>query len=88
VTAQEADTLRRDAERVADCFAESGYAFIEDDKIEGLAEALKSFLSATDIPVNPARRSHSTPDCDAPFPHEEPTSLTHGAHPTTGTMSR
>jgi hypothetical protein len=46
------DPLHWIAERVADCFAESGYAFVEDDKIPGLAAVLGSFLTVAGIPVN------------------------------------
>lgn len=49
------DSLHRIAEQVADCFADSGYAFVEQDKIDGLAAALNSFLNAADIPVNPPK---------------------------------
>jgi hypothetical protein len=48
---QDCDPLRRIAGQVADCFAECGYAFIEDDKIEGLAALLESFLTIAGIPV-------------------------------------
>ncbi|GAB1643095.1 hypothetical protein [Krasilnikovia sp. MM14-A1259] len=43
------DPLQRMAERVADCISQSGYAFIEDEKIESLATALQSFLRAAGI---------------------------------------
>lgn len=49
---QTGDPLRRIAEQVADCFAECGYAFVEDDKIDGLAAVLRSFLTAAAIPIN------------------------------------
>ena len=45
--------LRRIAEQVADCFAASGYAFVEDDKIDGLAVTLGSFLTSTGILITP-----------------------------------
>ena len=45
------DPLRHLAEQVADCFAGSGHAFIEDDKIDGLADLLRSFLAVAGIPV-------------------------------------
>jgi hypothetical protein len=44
------DVLRHIAEQVADCFADSGYAFVEEDKIDRLAAALRSFLVAANIP--------------------------------------
>ena len=46
-----ADPLLRIAEQVADCFSEQGYAFVEDDKLEGLAAVLRSFLMVAGIPV-------------------------------------
>jgi hypothetical protein len=51
------DPLHRIAERVADCFAESGYAFVEDDKIDVLAELLGMFLTDAGIRVNPPGRA-------------------------------
>ena len=57
---KERDPLRRIAEQVADCFAYSGYAFIEDNHIEGLANLLGSFLTVAGIPSN-------TADADAPI---------------------
>jgi hypothetical protein len=38
--------------KVADCFSERGYAFVEDDKIETLAAVLRTFLTVTRIPVH------------------------------------
>lgn len=52
-SADEHGTLRRAAEQVADCFADSGYAFVEDDKIDGLAATLGSFLTSTGILITP-----------------------------------
>jgi len=49
---QNGDPLWRVAERVADCLSERGYAFVEDDKLESLAAALRSFLTATGVPVS------------------------------------
>jgi hypothetical protein len=46
------DPLWHVAERVADCIAERGYAFVEDDKVGALAAALRSFLMAAGVPVN------------------------------------
>ena len=42
------------AERVADSISDTGYAFIEDDKIDGLAATLQSFLLVARIPVHAA----------------------------------
>jgi len=47
------DALRHIAVQVADCFADSGYAFVEEDQIDGLAATLRSFLELADIPVIP-----------------------------------
>jgi hypothetical protein len=52
MTVQSSDPLLPVAERVADCIAEHGYAFVEDDKLEALAAVLRFFLTATGIPVN------------------------------------
>jgi hypothetical protein len=49
---QSGDALRQIAEHVADCFSDRGYAFIEDDKIDDLADLLGAFLTAADIPVD------------------------------------
>jgi len=61
------DSLWHIAEQVADCFAYSGYAFVEDDKIDGLAATLGSFLTVAGIPVNPPDIVDPAPD-DEPFP--------------------
>ncbi|MEV6632218.1 hypothetical protein AB0M54_15845 [Actinoplanes sp. NPDC051470] len=53
MSADDHDVLRHIAEQVADCFADSGYAFVEEDKVEGLAAMLGSFLTVAGIPVNP-----------------------------------
>ncbi|MCA2216285.1 hypothetical protein [Jidongwangia harbinensis] len=45
------DPITEIAEQVADCFSERGYAFVEDDHIEALAETLKCFLKTAGIPV-------------------------------------
>ncbi|MFC7273798.1 hypothetical protein ACFQS1_07400 [Paractinoplanes rhizophilus] len=46
------DALMWIAERVADCFSKSGYAFVEDDKVGPLAATLRTFLTVEGIPVN------------------------------------
>jgi hypothetical protein len=56
MVAQIDDPLRHVAGRVADCLSMSGYAFVEDDKVETLAEVLQTFLTVTGIPVNPANK--------------------------------
>jgi hypothetical protein len=45
--------LRLIAEQVADYFTYSGFAFVEEDKIDGLAATLGSFLTVAGIPLNP-----------------------------------
>jgi len=52
-SADDRDALWHIADQVADCFADSGYAFVEEDKIDGLAATLGSFLTVAGIPVNP-----------------------------------
>jgi hypothetical protein len=54
------DPLMQIAGQVADCFSKSGYAFVEDDKVETLAAVLGAFLAATGIPVN----NDATPTVD------------------------
>jgi hypothetical protein len=49
---QHGDPLRGIAEQVADCFAARGYAFVEDDRIDSLAAALRDFLAGAGIPVH------------------------------------
>jgi hypothetical protein len=80
-----ADPLHWIAEHVADCFAESGYAFIEEDKIVGLAAVLGSFLTVAGIPVNPADTDDTDPD-DEPLPRDEPASTSDGRYPATRTL--
>lgn len=50
LSAQDHEPMRHIAQRVADCISKSGYAFIEDDKLEALAAALTFFLVEADIP--------------------------------------
>ena len=47
------EPLQRIAAQVANCFAESGYAFIEDDQLDGLVVQLEAFLAVAGIAVNP-----------------------------------
>ncbi|MEU4557192.1 hypothetical protein AB0F72_02300 [Actinoplanes sp. NPDC023936] len=46
------DPLRDAAQRVADCWSQGGYAFVEDDRIDGLATTLRAFLHVAAIPMN------------------------------------
>jgi hypothetical protein len=52
MTIQHSDPIVEIAERVTYCFSQSGYAFIEDDKVDALAVALTSFLQTEGIPVH------------------------------------
>ncbi len=45
------DAIRSLAERIADYFAERGYAFVEDDQIDVLTDFLQLFLTAIGTPV-------------------------------------
>ena len=63
------DRLHQIAEQVANCIAESGYAFVEDDKLEGLAALLGSFLTVAGIPINPLDTSDPTPSDSDLYPH-------------------
>jgi hypothetical protein len=49
MTARRSDPIMQTAERVTYCFSESGYAFIEDDQVEALADALTRFLQTARI---------------------------------------
>jgi hypothetical protein len=42
------------ADQVTYCLSQCGYAFVEDDKVEALADTLKSFLKTAGIPFNEA----------------------------------
>lgn len=53
------EPLMRIAEQVADCFSESGYAFVEDDKVQTLAAVLQTFLTVMGIPVNNLDEPHA-----------------------------
>ncbi|WP_412748168.1 hypothetical protein [Krasilnikovia sp. M28-CT-15] len=52
MNAPSCDPLIDIAEQVAFCFSERGYAFVEDDKVEALADTLRSFLKTAGIPVH------------------------------------
>ncbi|SDT35161.1 hypothetical protein [Actinoplanes derwentensis] len=60
MTLKNSDMLRRTAEQVANCLAESGYAFVEEDKIDGLAATLETYLNVAGIPVNTGGTEEST----------------------------
>lgn len=78
MSVKDCDPLHRIAEQVADYFTYSGYAFVEEDKIDGLAATLGSFLTVAGIPINPP--DSGDPD-DDPFPLDEPASTPGRAHP-------
>ncbi|MBB2940621.1 hypothetical protein FB565_000325 [Actinoplanes lutulentus] len=48
------DTLRQTAEQIADLWSHRGYAFVEDDQLDGLATTLRAFLCVARIPFNDA----------------------------------
>jgi hypothetical protein len=50
------------ADSVAYCLSQCGYAFIEDDKVEALADTLKSFLKTADIPVDATAAAENLAD--------------------------
>jgi hypothetical protein len=80
------DPLHRIAEQVADCFAESGYAFVEDDKIEGLAALLGSFLTVARIPVNLPGTGDPIPVGNDPLDIGQLVSTASGLYPTARTV--
>lgn len=54
------DPLWRAARQAADCLSQAGYAFVGDNRIEGLATAVQRSLESVGIPTNSggkARRS-------------------------------
>jgi hypothetical protein len=69
---QQNDPILAIADNVADMIADSGYAYVEDEHLDGLAVALRSFLSAAGIPVNPElvvahlRERHTGPAVNTP----------------------
>ena len=65
MSAKGCDQLRHIAEQVAYCFAASGYAFVEDDKIEELTALLGSFLTVAGIPANLPGTGDSIPGADS-----------------------
>jgi hypothetical protein len=52
MTVHREDPIMEIAEKVTYCFSQSGYAFVEDDEVEALAEALRSFLHTSGIPIH------------------------------------
>jgi hypothetical protein len=50
---QQDDPILAIAHKVADTFTYSGYAYVEEEHLNGLAAALRSFLNSAGIPVNP-----------------------------------
>jgi hypothetical protein len=53
VTVPRSDPMLIIAESMNDILSECGYAFVEDDKIEALADTVRSFLKTAGIPVDP-----------------------------------
>lgn len=73
MSTQNGDPLRRIAEHVADRLSECGYAFVEDDKIEGLAAVLRSFLTVAGISVNTVKGDvDPMPTADCPSLPSQP----------------
>jgi hypothetical protein len=72
LSTQNGDTLWRAAEQVADCLAERGYAFVEDDQLDTLAAALRSFLTETGVPVNAVDASGAVPATTESLPASSP----------------
>ena len=50
---QQDDPIRAIADKVADMITYSGYACVEEEHLNGLAAALRLFLSSAGIAVNP-----------------------------------
>lgn len=50
---QQNDPILAVANKVADMITYSGYAYVEEEHLDGLAAALQSFLNSAGIPVNP-----------------------------------
>ncbi|BFU46603.1 hypothetical protein [Krasilnikovia sp. MM14-A1004] len=46
------DPMMEIAEQVTYCFAERGYAFVEDDKVAALADTLRAFLKTGGVAVS------------------------------------
>ena len=76
------DPLHLIAEQVADYFTYSGYAFVEEDRIDGLAAVLGSFLTVAGIPANPPDTDDQDDD---PFAFDEPASTPGRTFPTART---
>jgi hypothetical protein len=47
------DPILAVAHKVADMIAYCGYAYVEEEHVDGLAAALRSFLSSAGIPASP-----------------------------------
>jgi hypothetical protein len=54
MTVLSSDPMLTIADQVTYCLSQCGYAFVEDDKVEALADTLKSFLKTAGISVNEA----------------------------------
>ena len=88
MSTQNSDPLWHIAEQVADCFSERGYAFVEEDKLETLAAALRSFLTVAGIPVNTARTTGTASTvADQPSPPGRPGSTPARRSPAASTVS-
>ena len=50
---QQNDSILAIANKVADVIAYRGYAYVEEEHLDGLAAALQAFLNSVEILVNP-----------------------------------
>jgi hypothetical protein len=81
MSTQNSDPLWQIAEQVAYCFSERGYAFVEDDMLETLTDVLRSFLTASGIPVHIAdTTSPVSIAADQPCPPDPPTQTPTGRY--------
>jgi|tagenome__1003787_1003787.scaffolds.fasta_scaffold20036812_2 hypothetical protein len=55
MTALHADPMMDVASAVSALFGDTGYAFVEDDQLDALADTLKAFLKTAGIPTDDAR---------------------------------
>jgi hypothetical protein len=69
MTVLSSDPMLTIADQVTYCLSQYGYAFVEDDKVEALADTLKSFLKTAGIPINEEEAAaHLARRRGAPFP--------------------
>lgn len=69
MTVQSTDPMLIIADAVTDSLSQCGYAFVEDDMVEALADTLKSFLKTAGVSVDPitaARNLAARPGVEQP----------------------